>query len=435
MCQSATYLRQWPFCVLVALAAMSVADLARGADWSRFRGQNGSAVSEAQGLPVAWDADHGILWKTELPGAGSSSPIIVGDRVFLTCYSGYGVGENPGDIQDLQRRLICVSIADGRLLWDRTVAARQPEDRYSGFLRDHGYATSTPTSDGERVYVFFGKTGVLAFDLEGAELWRTSVGEGSAMNNWGSGSSPILYGDLVIVNVAAESKALVALDKATGKEVWRADAPNLYGSWCTPILVDAPDGKTEMVVSAPYELWGMNPETGDLLWFAEGIQDGTICGSPVARDGIVYAVGGRSGSAVAVRAGGLDDITKTNTLWSSSVSSYVPSPVLADDRILSVNERGVFSALDVTDGKVLLQKRLPGAGGIYASPVVGDGKAYVVTRGNGTYVVSITGDCEVLSHNQLNDDSDFNASPAIAEGRLLLRSNRFLYCLGDAASE
>ena len=170
---------------------------------------------------------------------------------------------------------------------------------------------------------------------------------------------------------------------------------------------------------------------GEFLWFAEGIQDSTICGSLVARDGIVYAVGGRSGSAVAVKAGGRDDVSKSHVVWKKSLSSYVPSPVLAGDRILSVNERGIVGCLDAKTGEQLFQQRLSNAGGVYASPVVIGGKAYIVTRENGTFVMDLSGKGEVLTQNKLDDETDFNASPAVADGKLLLRSNRSLYCIAN----
>lgn len=405
------------------------------ADWSRFRGPNGSAVSDARGVPTDWSDSTNLAWKTALPGPGSSSPIIVGDRVFVTCYSGYGTDRRAaGDVKKLQRHLICVSLKDGKILWNKAVASKQSEDRFDGFIQDHGYATSTPASDGEQVFVFFGKSGVLAFDLDGKELWQTPVGTGSAMNGWGSGSSPILYRDTVIVNAAAESKSLIALDKKTGKEVWRSDADNVHGSWATPVLVDVPGGKTELVLNAPFEMWGMDPNNGDFLWFAEGVQDNTICGSLVARDGIVYAIGGRSGSAVAVKAGGRDDVSKSHVVWKKSLSSYVPSPVLAGDRILSVNERGIVGCLDAKTGESLFTQRLSNAGGVYASPIVIGGKAYLVTRQNGTFVMDMGGKGEVLSQNKLEDETDFNASPAVADGKLLLRSNRSLYCIATKSN-
>jgi outer membrane protein assembly factor BamB len=413
--------------LFVVLAVGSLAVASHAADWSRFRGPNGSAVSDAADIPTKWDDKTNLAWKTSLPGPGSSSPIVVGDRVFLTCFTEVG---NRGDTQQMQRHLLCLSLKDGQMLWDKSVPAAQPEDSYSGMLTQHGFATSTPVSDGERVYVFYGKSGVLAYDMTGKELWKTSVGSGSGKNRWGSASSPILYKNLVIVNAAAESKTVYALDMLTGKEVWKSEAPNIYGSWSTPVLVDAPGGKTELVLNAPYEVWGFNPDNGNFLWFAEALEDENICGSLVARDGVVYALGGRGGSAVAIKAGGKDDASKTHTLWKGSVSAYVPSPVLAGDRIFSATDAGLV-CLNAKDGTRVFQKRLPDVGrnAIYASPVVVQDKLYITTRNSGVLVVSATGDGEVLEQNRFEDDSDFNGSPAIADGKLLLRSNRALYCV------
>lgn len=416
------------FVGVVSLAIVASSAVA-AEQWSRFRGPNGSAVSDASNLPEKWNDETNLRWKTTLPGPGSSSPIIVGDRVFITCYSGYGDASGGSDVKNLRRHLICAALSDGKILWVRETPGVAGEDRFSGFLRDHGYATSTPASDGQSVFVFYGKSGVLAYDLEGKELWKANVGSGSAKNNWGSGSSPVLFGDLVIVNAAAEGKAVIALNKQTGKQEWRSEAPNIYGSWSTPVLVEVPGGKTELVLSAPYELWGFDPANGNFLWYADGIADDTICGSVVARDGIVYAVGGRGGSAVAVRAGGRDDATQKQTVWKKQLSSYVPSPVLFGDRIFSVNERGVLGCLAARDGTSIFQKRLPDAGGVYASPVVADSKLFIVTRRNGTIVVSTSESGEVLSHNKFADDTDFNASPAIGDGIILLRSNKSLYCI------
>lgn len=414
-----------------ALVAFGSGAVAQSADWSRFRGPNGSAVSDAREVPTDWSDSKNLAWKTELPGPGSSSPIIVGDRVFVTSYSGYGTSRAAGDIKQLKRHLICVSLKDGQILWDKTVAAKQPEESYNRMLGEHGYATSTPVSDGEHVFVFFGRSGVLAFDLDGKQLWQSFVGSGASKSNWGSASSPILYRNTVIVNASAEAMSLIALDKKSGKEVWRSDASSIHGSWATPVLVDVPNGKSELVLSAPYEMWGFDPDNGEFLWFADGVQDETICGSLVARDGIVYAVGGRSGSAVAVKAGGRDDVSKSHLLWKKSLRSYVPSPVLVGEHILSVNnEGGVLTGLSTKSGEQAFQQRLSNAGGVYASPVVIDGKVYVVTRRSGTFVVGVSGSrATVLSENKFDDETDFNASPAVTDGKLLLRSNRALYCI------
>jgi outer membrane protein assembly factor BamB len=403
-------------------------------DWLRFRGSNGAAVSESADIPLQWDDHTNLAWKLPIHGGGSSSPIVVGTKVFVTYYDGYGLNKDePGDIKKLQRHLLCANLTDGKLLWDKEILAKQPEDAYRGMLREHGYATSTPVSDGERVYVFFGKSGVFAFDLEGKQLWELPVGAGSGFNGWGSGASPVLAGDMLIVNAAAEDKELIAVDKKTGKRKWHANIAAAYSSWSTPVVVRNEAGKDEIVLSAPQEIWSFDAQTGDLLWFAEGIDDNTICGSLVAKDNVVYAIGGRSGSAVAVKVGGKDDVTQTHTLWKSKSSAYVPSPVLAKDRIFSINEGGVLSCLDGTSGKSVFQKRLAEGKNVYASPVAAGNHLLIVTRKNGTLVLAADGNGDVLAHNKLDDDTDFNASPVAIGNRLLLRSNQALYCIAKGA--
>src|SRR5947209_7177429 len=149
------------------------------ADWPNFRGPQGSGVSQETNLPTAWSDKENVVWKIDLPGPGSSSPVVRGDKVFVTCYTGYGVDKsNPGNQEDLRRHLICVDRKDGRLLWDKQVKAKLPEQSYTGpYITRHGYASSTPAIDGERIYVFFGKTGVLAFNFDGKELWHADVGD------------------------------------------------------------------------------------------------------------------------------------------------------------------------------------------------------------------------------------------------------------------
>lgn len=420
--------------ILIGMAAIScfVSPPAH-AEWTRFRGPNGSAISTAKDVPLTWSDDKNLKWTTPLPGPGSSSPIVVGDRVFVTCYSGYGATRtNPGDVKNLKRHLLCIELASGKILWDKSIEAKQPEDRFQGFICDHGYATSTPCSDGKSVFVFFGKSGVIAYDLEGTERWRRDVGTGSGFNNWGSGASPIVEDGLVYVNASAESQTMYALSAETGEIVWKEKADNIYSSWSTPVMVTTADGKKELVVSAPYEVWAFEPKTGKFLWFANGVEDQTICGSLLARDGVVYAVGGRGGgSAYAIKAGGTDDASKANTVWKGKLSSYVPSPVLVDDKVLCVSERGVFGCLSAKNGEKLFEGRLNNAGGVYASPVVIGDKAVLPTRRNGTFVIDLSKKGETVNVNKLADDTDFNASPAVIDGMMLLRSNKALYAIGS----
>lgn len=395
------------------------------ADWPQFRGPGSQGVSTETGLPAKWDATHGLVWKTALPGAGASSAIIVGDRVFLTCFT------DPGSSK-MARHLICVNRTDGKILWQKSVPGKSTEDSWSGFLRDHGYTSSTPASDGQHVYVFYGKAGVLGYDLEGNELWRTDVGDGSAKNGWGSGSSPTLYKNLVIVNAGAESDAVIALDKLTGKEVWRAKAESASGSWGTPILVDAGAGKQDLVLGVPYEIWGLNPDTGKLRWYAEVLDSvDTMCTSLIAHDGVVYAIGGRQSGAAAVRAGGSGDVSKSHLVWKASIGSYVTSPVYHDGHLYWVSDRGVAVCLNAKTGEKVYEKRVDGAKNLYASIMAADGKLYAVTRRSGTFVLDAKPEYSVISQNDLGDDTDFNASPSVSQGQIFLRSNQALYCLGE----
>ena len=406
-----------------------------GADWSRFRGPNGLAVSDETNLPTVWSDQEGVVWKTKLPGPGSSSPIIVGDRVFLTCYSGYGEFDpdiDAGEPEDWRRHVICIDRKSGRILWKKSVKAKLPEAPYRvPGTPSHGYSSSTPASDGEHVYVFLGKTGVFAFDLEGTELWRVDAGSNLDRMRFGSGASPILYKSLLIVNASIEGSAIVALDKQTGNEAWKAPFSGYGGSWSTPIIVETETGRKDLVIAVTDEIWGLNPDTGKLRWYAITEHGRPICPSVIAKDGIVYAIGGRSGRAIAVRAGGKGDVTKTHVVWTANVGSYVSSPVIHNDHLYWANDRGISYCLNAKNGEIAYQQRLSGAGGVYASAVLADGKLYVVSRENGTFVLAAKPEFEQFAHNEFKSDgSIFNASPAVTNGQLLLRSNEFLYCIG-----
>lgn len=417
------------FCSLLLVLLVGSVD-ALATDWPNFRGPGGSAPSSEKHLPVTWSDDENLAWKTDLPGAGSSSPIVSGDRVFVTCYSGYGVSrERPGQSQDLVRHLVCLGLRDGAILWQRPVEAVQPEDAYQGMMAEHGYASHTPATDGERVYCFFGKSGVHAFDFEGNELWHASVGTGSAILGFGSGASLALYGHLVIVNANAESESLVALDRRTGEQVWKTESKGYRGSWSTPVIVPT-SGKPELVVNMPGEVWGLDPDDGGLYWYSTAQRTGGTT-TIAAQDGVVYSVGGGPGGSmvVAVRTGGSGDVTDSHLLWKKSVGSYVPSPVVADGLLYWISDQGIAFCLRADSGEQVYRERL-GGGNLYASLVAADGKLYAVTRRNGTVVLRAGPKFDKLAHNRFESDtSDFNATPAVADGRLLLRSNRRLYCV------
>ena len=426
--------------IILLTVGLSLASLHAGQpEWPQFRGPSGSGIAAADAHPATtWSATQNMKWKVALPGPGSSSPIIAGERVFITCYSGYGDGSSGAGPEKLQRHLVCLERNSGKVLWDKSVPAELPEDEYSGNLREHGYASNTPVTDGERVYAFFGKTGVLAFDFDGRQLWKVNVGKQSSNRRWGSAASPILCQNTVIVNAAEEGRSVLALDKLTGKEVWKTEVNSLELSFVTPVLVECAGGRSDLALAVPGEMWGLNPDTGKLRWFAQTGITGNVSPSLVAADGIVYATGGypRQGT-IAVRAGGKGDVTQTNVLWSSQSASYVPSPVVCQGHLYIISDQGSAICLEARTGKLVYKERLPGVTGgkpFYASVVLAGGHLYATSRRNGTFVVQAAPTFTLLAQNKLaDDDTDFNGTPAITGKQLFLRSNRYLYCIESGA--
>ena len=391
-----------------------------GGDWPQFRGPGGQGVSDAKGLPIEWSEKQNLVWKRELPGAGASSPIVLGDRIYLTCYSGYGVARGEGNMGSLKLHLVCVAPTDGKIIWEKRIPPRLPE---SNRVKDHGYAAPTPATDGKHLFVFFGKSGVLKFDLTGKQLWHADVG--SKTHGWGCGTSPVLFENVVIVNASVESGSLVGIDKSSGKELWRAEG--MRRSWNTPHLVEV-DGRTEVVVSVKGRILGFDPKTGKELWRCQGIDD-YVCPSVVSHEGIVYAIGGRRSRAIAVRAGGRGDVTGSHRLWEAPAGANVSSPVVHDGYLYWISDRNRAAyCLRLSDGKIVYQKRVRGQP--YASTLLADGRLYVVTRHSGTLVLAAKPEFEQLAHNELDDGSTFNASPSVVGNRLLIRSDRYLYCIG-----
>jgi len=416
----------------VAIAASFVV-LFAGADWTRFRGPRGSGVSNDKGVPTTWSASENIVWKTPLPGFGSSSPITLGKKIFLTCYSGYGLDrDKPGDQKNLVRHVLCIDRPTGKILWDKRSKARLPETAYdSGCIELHGYASSTPTTDGEAVYAFFGTSGVWKYSLHGEVLWKVSVGTGTGTYNWGSAASPILYKNLVIVNASVESKSIRALNKATGEEVWHLDG--IIDSWSTPLVVSLADGSDELVVVEADLVLGLDPATGKKLWFSKKGND-YVCPSVIAHDGVAYAINSRrSPELLAIRTGGRGELTDSHVLWKKRFTTRVSTPVYYDGHLYAMDFTGLAHCIKADTGEEVYRKRLKISGGgdkIYASLVAVDGKLYGVTRLDGTVVLALSPEFKELARNRLNDQSVFNATPVVSDSRLLVRSDRFLYCIG-----
>lgn len=415
--------------VITFAAAMLFVSVAQGEDWMRFRGPGGLGASEQTGLPVKWSTNENIVWKMELPGPGTSSPVVVGNKIYVTCYSGYALSQlEPGDQSKLMRHVVSLDRKTGTILWKKDFKPQLEESTYgAGNNGWHGYSSSTPASDGNHLYVFFGKSGVHCLDLDGEQQWHASVG--SRTSGWGSCNSVALFDNLVIINAAMESNMMYGLDKASGKKVWEA---RVGGARNTPILVEVSSNKTELVLSLPEAIVGYDPKTGNELWRCEGIPDRSyVCPSLIAHDGIVYAIGGRKNTAIAVKAGGRGNVTE---LWRTDKGANVSSPVYHDGHLYWFHERrGIAYCLDAKTGETIFEERInPRPQNVYSSAIVADGKIYNISQHNGAYVLAAKPEFEMLAHNTFEDDnSRTNACIVVSNGQLLLRNDRNLYCIGQ----
>ena len=429
---------------VLALTLMTVTAVAE--DWPRFRGPMGSGVANSgTAVPSTWSPKANLAWKVEMPGPGASSPIIVGNKAFVTCYSGYGLDQsNPGELENLVRHLVCVDMQTGKKLWQKDVKVVLPEDPYSGIgVTAHGYASHTPVSDGKNVYAFFGKSGVHAFDMDGNKLWSAEVGKESDPTRWGSSSSPIVFDNLVIVTASAESQSIVALDKSSGKEVWRQEAKGLDGMWGTPALVKIDDNRTDLVMCVSKELWGLNPKTGKMRWLADATGAQNAYSSIIQDGSRVFAVTGRGGGSVAVDAGGSGDISKTNTVWTGGVSGSFASPVRHESKIYAI-ARGIVTVMDTDTGEQLERLRLKGGeqtGGRfgsldYPSPIVVGDRLFYMNGSGQMYVFALGDKMEQLAVNKVTNEKEiFWGTPAVSNDKLVIRSSENLYCVADKGQD
>ncbi len=396
------------------------------ADWPQFRGPTSNGIATAKTVPTQWSKDSGIKWKTPLPGAGASSPIVFGDRIYLTAYTGYLVpGEETGSQDQLKRHVLAFHLKDGQPLWNKAFAAKLPEEER---IRDHGFAANSVAVDRERIYAFFGKSGVIALDHDGNEVWQADVG--SKTNGWGTAASPVLYHDRLFINASVESESLIALDVISGEELWRANG--IRDAWNTPLIIRTQAGTHELVIATQGSIQAFDPQTGKLLWTCETDISWYMVPSVVADKGIIYCLGGRSGTAsLAVRTGGQGDVTKSHRMWTSPKGSNVSSPVFREGHLYWVNDsRETAYCAEAATGKIVYEQRLPRGGQFYASALLATDKVFFLNRQGKTFVVPAKPEFEVLSVNDLSDGSDFNGSPAVAQDQIIIRSDRFLYCIG-----
>jgi len=405
---------------LFGVMTLTIVATACSEDWPGFRGTNATGVSTSEGVPTTWSDSENLKWKLDLPGKGYSSPIVIGDSVYVTCYS------DDTDLSKLKRFLVRINRQTGKATWSKEVAAAAPEKEIPRFAGRPGFASHTPVSDGERIYAMFGNSGLHAFDMNGELLWRKDLGK-EENSMFGSASSPILYQDKVIVMAAAESESIRSFDKKSGKQLWKTDAGSLNKSYSTPVIAKSDDGRAELLIPIVGEVWSVNPESGKLFWYSEARSDTATCPVIVAKNGIAYCLGGRGGGRTAIRLGGKGDVTKSHTVWSTQGGSYVPSPVIKGDHLYWVKDDGVLTCVDMKTGKEANKSRLSGK--FYASiTLIGD-KLYALSRFSGTHVLEATPELKKVAHNKLTDESDHSASPAVSDGQLFIRSDKALYCI------
>lgn len=411
--------------ILAAAFALSSAALQAEEGWSRFRGNSASGLAK-QPIPTKWSDKENLAWRTDLPGKGSSSPVINRDKVFLTTYSGYGQAvESPGDRAQLRLHVVCLSITDGSILWDREFDAADEEQAVTKRVADHGYASPTPCVDNESVFASFGPSGVVALTHDGELKWRTSVGTGTA--GFGAAASPIEFEDMVIMNASIEDGSVYALDKKTGAIRWRT--ADIDRAWTTPTIIDLPNGNKELILNQKGSILGLDPATGKQLWSCDGIQD-YVVPCVVAKGDTLFCSGGRSNKTFAVKAGGRGDVTATHLIWDVSRGANVTSPLLDDGYLYWSHDKAIALCLRASDGEEMFRERMPTRSRVYAS-IVGDGKhLFLTTRDAGVLVLAASPEYTEIAVNRLgNPEERFNATPAIAGNQLFLRSDAALYCV------
>ncbi len=433
------------FCLILSLS-----QFACGEDWLRFRGPNGSGVSsQTNELATEFGDDKNLNWKVELPGSGASSPIVVGEKIFVTCYSGYGESRtDKGEMEKLKRHLVCVDRAKGKILWERDFDPYLPEDEFVGMgLPEHGYSSSTPVSDGKNVFVFFGKSGVFAYDLDGNQIWKKSVGTASGSRKWGSAASPILAKGVLVVVASDEDEAIYGLEPATGNELWKTETPDVANVWNSPILTGENED-TQLLISVPKKILALDPGTGKTKWYATNGVDAPSVSTGLVMDGDnVIAMGGRSRTCTAWTTGGKDDVTQTHTVWTGKAISAVVTPITYEGRLYCISQ-GIATCADAKTGETIFKERVGTVGGSnqprrrgpggmdYSSPVLAAGKIYQFTKSGTCYVIAAEPEFKLLATNTFESDkSEFNGTPAISNGEMFVRSNRFLYSIGKKQSK
>lgn len=388
-------------------------------NWPQWRGPLANGHSQDSGLPVRWDATS-IVWKTPLPGNGQSTPVIWGDRLFLT-----------SALQQGQTRVVyCLDRNQGTILWQRQAWSGAPEPSH----KMNGWASATCATDGERVVACFGKGGLHCFSMEGKPLWSRDLG--SFPGPWGTAACPIIVGDLVIQNCdAAETASIVGIDKKTGKTAWQTPrAVPFRGGWSTPVLVQAElvqaGQRQELVLNGEKAVTAYDPATGKELWSCKSFNGR---GEPTVTpgNGLIHVINGLAGDIYAIRPGGSGDVTLTHMAWHTPRKGGrdQPSPILVGDYLIVADMKGLTTCYDRRTGKELWKERLRGA--FSSSPIAAGGLVYFQNEAGETFVLEPGPALKVAAENSLGADGEiFRAGLTPSAGQMFTRSQTHAYCIG-----
>ena len=409
--------------LFVALIALPMST--RAENWPGFRGPTGQGISTEKGLPTEWSSTTNIAWKTEIPGEGWSSPVIYGDRVFVTTSVDAGVS----------CRVFCLKRQTGEVLWNREVIQQTPKRKE----KRNSYATPTPVTDGKQVYVAFGDGTVAALSMKGDLVWTNR--DFKYYSQHGLGVSPRLYRDLVIIPFDWSSEGedkkvgwqkpwdksvILAFDKSTGKLRWRGQRGLSRIGHVTPNILRE-NGQDQLVSGAGDVIQGFNPNTGERLWWARSQGEGVVP-SVVLGDGLIFTASGFEQPTIrAVRTGGKGDVTQTHIAWEQTRNvPSVPSFVYVKPHLFTITDAGVVACLKADTGEVVWQERI---GGTYAaSPIYADGKIYFLSMEGESVIIEAKPEFKLLARNSIAEYCQ--ASAAASQGQLFIRSEKHLYCIG-----
>jgi outer membrane protein assembly factor BamB len=408
--------------------------------WTHWRGPSQQGYVADEKVPLKWSETENLAWKVKLPGGGHSTPIVYGDRVFLTASNARGS----------ELYVLCVRTSDGKILWQETAAKDVKQDKSHEW---NGFASPSCATDGKCVVAFFGTPGLFCYDMDGKQLWHKSFGVFTSETGWGIGASPVIHGDLVILNcdndgakflpkgstATAAPMNIVALNKKDGEIVWQTPRDQGRG-FSTPRLMRVAGGRLDLVLNGPLSCIGYDPANGKVLWESKRSDPMELMrfGEPLpVNDGeMMFIESGRAGPCQGLKLPGDGDVTKSHLVWGDVRKGHrdVASPILWDGRVYCADNKGQLTCFDLKTGKELYNERIGGGQGkSLASPIAVRGKLLFLLDDGVTVVVEPGAKFKEVGRNKLAEGAalDFGASPAVADGKLFLRSQSNLYCIGE----